>query len=450
MVAIAEKTLKLIPAQNGFFRTKARFPAYVAAWGTGKTAVGIARAMRASEKYPGNVGLIVRNEFTDLRDSTMVDFERYTHLKVDSEKNCRLPNGSLIMFRHGAELSVLQNINLGWFMMEQGEEFETDEQFQMLRGRLRLEGVHHFGAVIANTNGHNWVWFLWKKPDQMRDKDFDLYEANSFDNEANLPPDTIADWRKLESQKPRIYRQFILNSWDDYGTDAMFFAEQMSQARREKRIRPDLPIDKTQQVFRVWDIGSVHTAVWFGQLIDGHINLIDYHQQDDPALGLPEAIAAVKSRQYICNQDFCGPDIAKGKVNGKTIMNSFIVDEALKLGVELYAVEDVGFNDGIEAARSIFNLLQFHEGNCAAGILAIDNYKRQPKPALSTPERREYADKEVHDWASHGGSALRYLAVAYRYGLIKESGVRPVYVDHRRQQSPYSNNVLTRGLSRCA
>jgi hypothetical protein len=428
MVALAEKTLDFIPAQDGFFNTKARYPAYVAAWGTGKTAAAIARGVKASKKFPGNVGLVVRNEFVDLRDSTMVDFEKYTGLKIDSEKNCRLPNGSLIMFRHGAELSGLQNINLGWFIIEQAEEFETDEQFQILRGRLRLEGVHHFGAVIANTNGHNWVWYLWKKPDPTRDKELVLFEAETIDNAANLPPDFVADLMKLKVQKPRVFRQFVENSWDDYGTDAMFFAEQMSQARREGRIGEAVSVDEVEKVFRVWDIGSVHIAVWFGQVVGNNVNLIDYYQQDDPALGLPQAIEAVKLKGYDVLQDFCGPDIAKGAVNGKTIMNSFIIDEALKLGIELTplnadaGVVDTSFNGGIEAVRAIFPFIQINATNCADGILSLDNYKRQPKPSLCTADRKEYADKEVHDWASHGGSALRYLAVAYQFDLIGASG----------------------------
>jgi len=444
MVAFAEKELDFIPAQDGFFNTAARYPCYTAAWGTGKTAAAIARGVKASKKFPGNVGLIVRNEFVDLRDSTMVDFEKYTGLKIDSEKNCRLSNGSLIMFRHGAELSGLQNINLGWFIIEQGEEFETDEQFQMLRGRLRLEGVHHFGAIIANTNGHNWIWYLWKRADPIRDKEFVLYEAETFDNEKNLPLDFVEDLRKLEVQKPRIWRQFVKNSWDDYGTDALFFAEQMSLARREGRIRPDLGIDKTIKVFRVWDIGSVHTAVWFGQLVGEKIYLIDCHSQDDPALGLPEAIAAVKSKGYIVEQDFCGWDIGKKAVNGKTIMNTYIIDEALKLGIKLEPVENCGVIDEIAAVRDMFNLFHIHETNCAGGILALDNYKRQPKPALSTLEREEYAEKEVHDWATHVGSALRYLAVAYRYGMIRGSVIEPVYLQIK---SAYDNNILTRGIT---
>jgi len=215
------KRIKMRPYQGGFMRCDGRFPALVAAWGTGKTMFGLFKCVLDCERYPNNQWLVVRKEYTRLEDSTIPDFEKYTGLRVGSDKNVKLPNGSLIMFRHGEQINdsdVLANMNLGGFLIEQAEEFETDNEFQMLRGRLRREGVPHRGAVIANTKGHNWIWKLWKMPDPARDSDFVLFEATSFDNEKKLPADTIADWRKLEKEAPHIFNRFVANSWEDVDT----------------------------------------------------------------------------------------------------------------------------------------------------------------------------------------------------------------------------------------
>jgi hypothetical protein len=216
------KLIKMRPYQSGFMRSNARFPAMVSAWGTGKTMFGILKVVNDSEKYPNNQWLVIRKEFTRLEDSTIPDFEKYTGLKVGSDKNVKFKKGSIIMFRHGEQINnsdVLQNMNLGGFLMEQAEEFDTDNEFQMCRGRLRREGVPHRGIVIANTKGHNWVWRLWKAPDKERNPDYELYEATSFDNEKNLPADTIADWRSMEKESPALFRRFVLNSWDDVDTE---------------------------------------------------------------------------------------------------------------------------------------------------------------------------------------------------------------------------------------
>ena len=204
--------------QGDFVKSECRFPGMVSAWATGKTLCGILKVMRACEQFPENLYVIFRKEFTDLRDSTIKDFEKYTGLIVDSSREVKLANKSVIMFRHMEELNNLQNINLGGFLMEQAEEEDSDEKFMLLRGRLRREGVPHQGIVIANTNGHNWLYNLWKVRQGM-DKDYQLFEAKTFDNAHNLPADFIEDLKKLEVEKPKYYRRFVMNSWDD--TDAV-------------------------------------------------------------------------------------------------------------------------------------------------------------------------------------------------------------------------------------
>lgn len=207
--------IKLKPYQQRFVYSLARYPAFIGGWGTGKTLCGILRGLILSQEISGNTGLIIRKEYTDLRDSTIADFERYTGLRVDANKNVRLPNGSVIMFRHGSELDVLKNVNLGWFMIEQAEEFESDEQFHFLRGRpRRLEGIpFRTGFIIGNTAGHNWIWRLWK---QQQNPEYELIEATTFDNADNLPQDFIEDLKRLEKESPHHYARYVMNSWEDF------------------------------------------------------------------------------------------------------------------------------------------------------------------------------------------------------------------------------------------
>lgn len=203
----------------------------IAGWGTGKTMFAIFRALILSQEIPNNLGLIVRKEFTDLKDSTIKDFERYTGLLVGTNKEIRFPNGSVIMFRHGAEIDVLKNINLGFFMIEQAEEFETNEQFEMLRGRLRRDIPHQTGFVIGNTNGHNWIWKLWKN--NPPSKDYHLIEANTFDNLDNLSPAYIEDMRRMEKESPNQYNRFVLNSWEEaMGDDFLFTYDMLASSMK--------------------------------------------------------------------------------------------------------------------------------------------------------------------------------------------------------------------------
>ena len=177
-----------------------------------------------SEMIPHNLGVIFRKEFVDLRDSTLIDFEKYTNKKVNSQRNVDLKNGSRIMFRHLEEMNNLQNLNLGWFFIEQAEELKSDNEFITLWGRLRrqvnpsqeflnLNLPMHSGFDTANVKGHNWIYSLWKNPPKI-EKDFRLTEAVTWDNADVLPKDFLESLLKLKEIDPKKYARFVMNDWD--------------------------------------------------------------------------------------------------------------------------------------------------------------------------------------------------------------------------------------------
>jgi hypothetical protein len=173
--------------------------------------------------YPNTLALIVRKEFTDLRDSTMKDFERYFNEKISSDKDYKYPNGSSIMFRHASEIAVLKNINLSIFAIEQAEEFETEETFTFLRDRLRRDNAPlRQGILIANAAGHNWIYRMWVN--NPASEDFDVVTASTFDNEDNLPADFIADLKRMEIEAPNHYKQYVLNSFEELGMDDLLLS----------------------------------------------------------------------------------------------------------------------------------------------------------------------------------------------------------------------------------
>lgn len=176
------------------------------------------------ESYPNSLALIVRKEFTDLHDSTMKDFSRYFNTTVSAEKEYKFSNGSVIMFRHAAEIEVLKNINLSIFGIEQAEEFETEEQFTFLRDRLRRDNApFRQGCIIANANGHNWIWKMWVNNPK---EEFSCSFANTFENKDNLPKDFIDDLKRMEVEAPNHYKQYVLNSFEEIGVDDLLFIPQ--------------------------------------------------------------------------------------------------------------------------------------------------------------------------------------------------------------------------------
>jgi hypothetical protein len=213
--------VQLKPWQDKFIFSPKRYPGQWSGWATGKSMDLIFRSMIYSEQIPNNLGIIFRREFTDLRDSTIRDFEKYTGLKVNSERSVAFKNGSVILFRHIEEINNIQNINLGWFGIEQAEELDSDAEFFMLFGRLRrdLNSTKEFnelglplrsGFVIGNAGDH-WGKRLWHDGEL---EDSECIEATTWDNQDILPQDYLDGLRILEKQKPEIYKAYVLNDWN--------------------------------------------------------------------------------------------------------------------------------------------------------------------------------------------------------------------------------------------
>src|SRR3990167_3161391 len=112
------------------------------------------------------------------------------------------------MFRHGDELPVLKNLNLGWFAIEQAEEFSDSLPWDMLIQRLRRQVPFRSGFLIANANGHNWVWDKWIKNGAA--ENHRTIQATTYDFADILPKDYI---KNLEKNLPvRMFNMYVMNS----------------------------------------------------------------------------------------------------------------------------------------------------------------------------------------------------------------------------------------------
>jgi hypothetical protein len=441
-------TVILNEKQQRFCNSLSRFPAFVGSWGTGKTMCGLVKGIHLSDSYPNNLGLIVRKKFTDLRDSTLKDFERYTGLKVKKDdKEVTRPNGSTIMFRHGEELSGLQNINLGWFMMEQAEEFETAEQFDMLRGRLRRDDVGvRQGLVIAYTNVHKWIWDRWK---HRQLEGYELTESNIEDCRRHLPADTVEDWERLKFENPKKYNRYILNSWEDYDLEGAFYASLMSDALKEGRVGLASLYAKDQPVYTFWDLGvrvSDTTVIWCVQFINEEVWLVDYYENHGE--GMEHYALWLDRRPYIYGGDYL-PHDGRNRLQGQEITTRQEILSNLRR-CPVHIVDRHRIEDRIESTRIILPRCKFHQ-NCRVGVEALNHYRKKKNEILSTEDKPVFAPEPLHDWSSNAADGFGYMAVAHRYMSFqgrrfgKTSEAVPVNANYR---SPYANahNVLMRGL----
>jgi phage terminase large subunit len=377
----------LKPTQYDFIGACEQFPAYVAGVGTGKSTSLIAKALFHSQETPNNLGLIVRKNYTDLRDSTIKDYENYTGRKInESNKEDKLPNGSLIMFRHGDELPTLKNINLGFFMMEQAEEFPDDTTWQFLKMRLRRQVKFRTGALIANTNGHNWIYDIWKKngcpPNHA------LMEATTIDFQDVLPSDYIDN---LQTLPKKLYRRYVLNSWEE--SEGLVYDEFIES----KHVIHPYDIPEGWETGFIIDHGFRNpTAVlWYAVDFDGNLIFFDEHyEKEQPISHHAEKIKERIEHGYTGISD---PSMF-AKTQQKAGYVCSIADEYAELGITLIPA----IRSAEEATIARVNEAFKHDKikifrNCVNTIREINNWKwKAVRPGYggNLPEVPE--DKDNH------------------------------------------------------
>jgi hypothetical protein len=428
----------MLPYQWEFYSAVNRFPGSIAGWGTGKTTIALLKGDLLSRFYKNNLGLIVRDKFTDLRDSTMKDFTKWTGKTVpQGTKEAKYANGSQILFRHAKDLSGLQNVNLGWAYIEQAEEFPTDTQFQLFRGRLRrelevdedywnslvesydkadaelpafLQHMHDNPVrqmfPIANANGHNWMWKMFVKSPQ---DGYTCMQAKSFDN-PHLPKDFHDDLKRMEFDAPAKYKQYVMNCHDEVDLDACYYIEAMNNLRKNDHIT-SLSYNPAHRVNIVFDVGFDCTSIWFIQVIKGKRCIIDYYENTGKPIKHYTKVLDKKDYDY-------GRCVMPHDSNKREMVSGTTLSKAMKdFGYKVVSLKretnlDVGINDVLNTLPSLY----FDEKRCEAGLEALDHYRREYNDELKI-----YTEKPLHDWASHPADSMRYLCKALNGGLFSET-----------------------------
>ena len=433
--------IEVDPYQWDFLTALNRFPSMIAGVGTGKTMLGLQKGDLFSRFYKNNLGLVVRNKFTDLRDSSMKDFTFWTGKTIpQGTKEAHYSNGSVVLFRHAKELSGLKNVNLGWAYIEQAEEFPTDTQFQLLRFRLRrdlevdeeywsilVEAFEKAGApiypfyqkmhdeplnqlmTIANAKGHNWCWKMFIKSPG---KEFSCVQANSFENTwlVKHKPETIADWRQMEIDSPAKFRQYVMNCHDEVDLDACYWASRLSEIRRAGQMGI-VPHSPASRVHLAADIGLDCTALWFFQLVGRRRLYIDYYENTNKFADHYARILDEKKRdegynygRFIMPQD----SNKREQVSGMTFSKAF-----KDLGYDVIVLPKVQNLDiAINNVNNTLKSCWFNENKCELGLEALNHYRREYNEELKI-----YLPNPLHDWASHPASSIIYSDIAISKGL---------------------------------
>jgi len=180
-----------------------------------------------------------------------------------------------------------------------------------------------------------------------------------------------------------------------------YYAQEMKTATSDGRVT-NVPYDPAVGVTTAWDLGiGDSTAIFFAQYVGQEIRIIDYYENSGVGLDHYAKVLSKKGYHYsehILPHDVQVKELGTGKSRIETL-------DALGIS-DITIAPRLSVDDGIQAARSMIARCWFDEEDCARGIEALRQYRREFDERLKT-----WRGRPLHDWTSHGADAFRYLAV---------------------------------------
>jgi phage terminase large subunit len=180
-----------------------------------------------------------------------------------------------------------------------------------------------------------------------------------------------------------------------------YYGKIMAQAEADGRVT-GVPYDAAAPVWTVWDLGIRDaTAIWFAQIVGREIHIIDYYESS--GADLAHYVGQLRSKPYAYAGHIV-PHDAQAKELGTGRSRLEVLES---LGVSNVTVAPMHrVEDGINAVRVLLPKCWFDAKKCARGIDALKLYRAEFDDKLQA-----FKPRPVHDWASHGADAFRYLAM---------------------------------------
>jgi hypothetical protein len=187
-----------------------------------------------------------------------------------------------------------------------------------------------------------------------------------------------------------------------------YYGKEMREAEDSGRMAA-VPWDRNMPVYTAWDLGyHDDTAIWFYQVINTEIHLIDYYAAS--GLSVDDYAKEVTGKPYKYAKHWLPHDArAKTLASGG---RSIIEQLGEKLGGPglMSIAPNLSVQDGIQAVRMMLPRCWFDRENTYEATELLKQYQRE-----WDEDRKAFRDKPRHDNTSHCADALRMLAVSWQH-----------------------------------
>lgn len=299
--------------------------------------------------------------------------------------------------------------------------------------------------IFAENNG----WQMYITTPRGKNHAYRTYQAGLEDSSCFAQRLSAEDTGAISAERLHAEKMAYIKEWgQDKGT-ALFeqeylcsfeaallgaiYGHELTELERSGRLC-HVPHDANYPVFTAWDIGwSDNTSIWFFQVIDGQIRVIDYYTNNrvdmqvileelagreivndewkirkDTPVRYGKSKADCSHRQAYDYAVHWLPHDGRAKTlaaNGRTIEEQLWNAYSIK---KVRIVANVSVQDGINAARNMLAHTYFDSDKTDDGVELLKMYQRE-----WDDEKKMFADKPRHDFTSHTADALRYMALAF-------------------------------------
>lgn len=319
----------------------------------------------------------------------------------ESDLAVNFPNGGRVRLYGAENYDRLRGLYLDACVIDEPADIDPRAWPEVIRPALSDRKGR--ATFIGTPKGRNWF--------------FDIHEAAKTDPEwfsltlkasetGLVAEEELASVRSMMT--PEQYAQEYECSFEAAIVGA-YYGRQIVEAEQDNRITR-VPYDSAARVWTAWDLGVADaTSIWWVQIVGREVHVIDYYEATGEPLS--HYVGVVDKRPYLYGGHILPHDVqARELGTGKTR------EEMLRgLGLNCNVVRMHSVEDGINAVRMVLSRCWFDEVKTKRGLECLKMYRADYDAKLGVLKPRP-----VHDWASHGADAFRYLAM----GLDEFVGTR--------------------------
>lgn len=309
-------------------------------------------------------------------------------------------NGSLFVFagikNNINKIKSYEGIDICW--VEEAESVSKNSWTRLLP-TIRKDGSEIWISFNPHkSEDYTYTRFVKEAPDYPDEIEtcFMTWRDNAW-----FPKSLLADMERDRREDYDLY----LNVWEGKCLEILegaVYAKELRNASAEGRIL-HVPCAREVPVDTFWDLGrGDNTAIWFAQRVAMQTRILAYYEASGE--DLEHFLLELQRRRYFYGTHWL-PHDAKAQRLGSKLTIEEMVRKAYPGDGKVRVVPKQNISDGINAVRMIMPRCYFDETRCEDGLRALRNYRYK----IIDGQR---SNNPLHDWASDGADAFRYLAMS--------------------------------------